>query len=235
MLPLWINECYVRCCLCGSTSVMSDGGQFSTQNQLQQPNLSGPRAAVRQAVNGSGLIQGLGVSVLRCSLASLARLLVGCIRPPNMREAKDQVRQARLGPRLELLLRAWDGTKGEAPRHDTSRGGLLSLRSARQLNTTPHNSIQLKPTQTQTNSNSNQLKLKPTQTQTSSNMLTLRRCPMKLDPERGDVKSLQMVCAMTVFRCWECRFGWESEGETPEMQVTRFYIWDFKLTGQSFF
>ena len=58
---------------------------------------------------------------------------------------------------------------------------------------------------------------------------------MKLDPERGDVKSLQMVCAMTVFRCWECRFGWESEGETPEMQVTRFYIWDFKLTGQSFF
>ena len=176
MLPLWINECYVRCCLCGSTSVMSDGGQFSTQNQLQQPNLSGPRAAVRQAVNGSGLIQGLGVSVLRCSLASLARLLVGCIRPPNMREAKDQVRQARLGPRLELLLRAWDGTKGEAPRHDTSRGGLLSLRSARQLNTTPFNSnqLKLKPTQTQTNSNTNQLKHKPTQTQTNSNTNQLK-------------------------------------------------------------
>ena len=172
MLPLWINECYVRCCLCGSTSVMSDGGQFSTQNQLQQPNLSGPRAAVRQAVNGSGLIQGLGVSVLRCSLASLARLLVGCIRPPNMREAKDQVRQARLGPRLELLLRAWDGTKGEAPRHDTSRGGLLSLRSARQINTTQH-----KPAQTQTSSNTNQLKLKPAQTQTNSNSNQLKHKP----------------------------------------------------------
>ena len=109
---------------------MSDGGQFSTQNQLQQPNLSGPRATVRQAVCGGRLIQRLRVPVLRCSLARLAGLLVRSIRPPNVREAKDQVRQARLGPRLELLLRTGDGAKGEAPRHDTPGGGLLSLRAA---------------------------------------------------------------------------------------------------------
>ena len=62
---------------------------------------------------------------------------------------------------------------------------------------------------------------------------------MKLEPERGDVKSLQMVCAMTVFRCLECRGGWGSVGQTPGNAGSTFFkpknIWEFKLTGQSFF
>jgi hypothetical protein len=91
---------------------------------------------------------------------------------------------------------------------------------------------QLKPTQTKPN------QTKPNPIKSACKEPTLRRCPMKLEPERGDVKSLQMVCAMTVFRCLECRGGWGSVGQTPGNAGSTFFkpknIWEFKLTGQSF-